>query len=124
MKLVKGKDHMAWMEFAAALDKILTTAADAKDIVPIRESFALYSEQMLMLAKRFGPPAGAETYHMKCTMAFDNRGAIWLQDNKDLRNPYYGAAMLMCGDIKEVLSAPAPAKNEKGGGNDGTHDNH
>ena len=122
MKLVAGKDHTDWMAMAAGLEKILTDAGRAKDIKPLRESFALYSEQMAVLAKRFGPPGGGDTYRMKCPMAFNNRGAIWLQDNKDLRNPYYGAEMLKCGDIQEVLSPP-PAETKKDG-DDGTHSNH
>ena len=122
MKLVAGKDHTDWMAMAAGLEKIFTAAAGAKDIKPLRESFALYSEQMAVLAKRFGPPAGGNTYRMKCPMAFNNRGAIWLQDNKDLRNPYYGAEMLKCGDIQDVLSPPAEGKKKDG--EHGTHGKH
>jgi len=122
MKLVKGKDHTDWMAMSAGLEKILAAAARAKDIKPLRESFALYSEQMAALAKRFGPPAGGNTYRMKCPMAFNNRGAIWLQDTKDLRNPYYGAAMLKCGSIQDVLSPP-PAEKKKDSDH-GTHGKH
>ena len=39
-------------------------------------------------------------------MAFDNRGAYWLQEDETVLNPYFGAAMLRCGEMKEVLSMP------------------
>jgi Cu(I)/Ag(I) efflux system membrane fusion protein len=31
-------------------------------------------------------------------MAFDNKGAYWLQDSEEIANPYFGAAMLRCGE--------------------------
>ena len=36
-------------------------------------------------------------------MAFDNKGADWLQLDEDLLNPYFGDAMLKCGEVKEVI---------------------
>ena len=38
------------------------------------------------------------------TMAFDNRGAQWLQNSQELRNPYFGQTMLKCGSIEEVIA--------------------
>ena len=32
-----------------------------------------------------------------CPMAFDNKGADWLQGTGSIRNPYFGADMLSCG---------------------------
>ncbi len=31
-------------------------------------------------------------------MAFNNRGADWLQDDAMVANPFFGDAMLRCGD--------------------------
>jgi Cu(I)/Ag(I) efflux system membrane fusion protein len=36
-------------------------------------------------------------------MAFDNKGANWLQDNDQTANPYFGNMMLRCGGIEEVV---------------------
>jgi Cu(I)/Ag(I) efflux system membrane fusion protein len=36
-------------------------------------------------------------------MAFDNKGAGWLQLNDQTRNPYFGAQMLQCGGVQEVI---------------------
>jgi len=121
MKLVKGQDHMDWMAFDEALKTVLTDAADAKDIKALRESFARYSEQMTALARRFGPPTGDDIYQMKCPMAFGDRGAIWLQDDKKLSNPYR-PDMPTCGEIQDVLS-PA-AEDKKKDGDHGTLENH
>ena len=37
-------------------------------------------------------------------MAYEDRGADWLQNNTDLKNPYFGAMMLHCGELKETMS--------------------
>ncbi|MFO7898316.1 MAG: hypothetical protein R6V58_04560, partial [Planctomycetota bacterium] len=42
-------------------------------------------------------------YKLHCPMAFNNRGADWLQPKKAVRNPYYGSKMLTCGEVVEVL---------------------
>ena len=34
-------------------------------------------------------------------MAFDGKGGYWLQDVKEINNPYFGAKMLRCGEIKK-----------------------
>ncbi len=36
-------------------------------------------------------------------MAFNNKGADWLQMDKDTRNPYFGASTLKCGQVMEVI---------------------
>jgi Cu(I)/Ag(I) efflux system membrane fusion protein len=38
-------------------------------------------------------------------MAFENQGANWLQKDKELRNPYFGDAMLRCGEITQTFFA-------------------
>ena len=35
-------------------------------------------------------------------MAFDFRGASWLQEEGELANPYFGAEMLRCGSVERV----------------------
>jgi Cu(I)/Ag(I) efflux system membrane fusion protein len=36
-------------------------------------------------------------------MVYGDTGADWLQANGDLRNPYFGASMLHCGETKEIF---------------------
>jgi len=42
-------------------------------------------------------------YEMYCPMAFDFRGAYWLQRKDSLVNPYFGAEMLKCGETKKTF---------------------
>jgi len=37
-------------------------------------------------------------------MARDGAGAYWLSATKEIKNPYYGDAMLTCGETKEVIN--------------------
>ena len=42
-------------------------------------------------------------FEMHCPMAFEGRGATWIQSDSAVRNPYYGATMLKCADRVESL---------------------
>ena len=117
MKLLSGETHDIWMKQSGALKKILSDASKAGDIEQLRQAFALLSEQMFILARRFGPPGGAVFYQLKCPMAFNNRGATWLQQDKEARNPYFGSAMPQCGSVIEVVE-PAGDTNAGGRRND------
>jgi Cu(I)/Ag(I) efflux system membrane fusion protein len=44
-----------------------------------------------------------KVYHQFCPMANDNNGAYWLSKEKKVINPYFGNAMLTCGDVKQVI---------------------
>jgi Cu(I)/Ag(I) efflux system membrane fusion protein len=36
-------------------------------------------------------------------MANNNKGAVWLSMEEEIRNPYYGDAMLTCGSLIDSL---------------------
>lgn len=42
-------------------------------------------------------------YKQYCPMAFNNRGAFWLSNSEEIKNPYYGEQMLTCGKVEEVI---------------------
>lgn len=76
-------------------------AANASDIKKQREHFVMMSENAYGLAKAFG--GGRTLYHDHCPMAKDNQGALWLSETKEIKNPYFGAQMLECGTVEEVI---------------------
>lgn len=39
-------------------------------------------------------------YLMHCPMVYPDRGADWLQSDNTLLNPYFGASMLRCGEVR------------------------
>jgi len=101
--LLPDKDRDIWSKASVNLENILGKAAETQEIKSLRESFSLLSQQLAVVAKRFGSTAQTPFYILKCPMAFDNTGARWLQDNDRTSNPYFGAMMLRCGSVKEII---------------------
>jgi hypothetical protein len=66
-----------------------------------RNHFSMMSEVMYTLVKSFG--SGITLYHDHCPMFNDNKGAMWLSETKNIRNPYYGEKMMTCGSVMEVF---------------------
>lgn len=73
------------------------------DIEVARADFEPMSNAIFALIERFGVPDGAPLYIAYCPMAFDFVGADWLQRTEEIDNPYFGAAMLRCGEILETI---------------------
>jgi hypothetical protein len=66
-----------------------------------RSHFSMLSEVIYDLIKAFG--AGQPIYHDHCPMYNENKGAMWLSEMKEVKNPYFGAKMLTCGRVEEVI---------------------
>jgi len=104
MTLFDSASHETWMKTAAQLRRVLSEVAETHDIKTLREDFYLISQHLIGLSKALGSVGSDTTYVMYCPMAFDNRGAQWLQNNQDLLNPYFGAAMLKCGSVEQAIT--------------------
>ncbi len=66
-----------------------------------REHFVALSEEVYGLVKAFS--AGRPMYYDYCPMARDNQGAMWVSEMKEIKNPYFGAKMLSCGSVREII---------------------
>ncbi|MGM1056651.1 MAG: DUF3347 domain-containing protein [Bacteroidota bacterium] len=42
-------------------------------------------------------------YKTFCPMYNNNKGAIWLSETKEIKNPYFGSKMMKCGEIQEEI---------------------
>ncbi len=67
-----------------------------------RDHFIILSENMVALASNMNFE-GNPVYVQFCPMANNNKGANWLSLEIEVRNPYYGDAMLTCGEVKDTL---------------------
>jgi hypothetical protein len=67
-----------------------------------REHFEMLSKDMADLVKAFGT-GGQTLYKDFCPMYNDNKGAYWISETKDIKNPYLGKAMPTCGVVKEEI---------------------
>lgn len=66
-----------------------------------REHFAMMSEDVYDLAKAFG--GGRTLYHDHCPMYDNNKGAKWLSETIEIKNPYMGSKMPKCGKVEEKI---------------------
>jgi len=64
-----------------------------------REHFVLLSKDTNDLIKLFGTKQ--KLYQDFCPMADDGKGAIWISETKEIKNPYLGAKMPTCGSVKK-----------------------
>ncbi len=66
-----------------------------------REHFDMLSVDVYDLVKAFG--GGQTLYYDHCPMYNNNKGANWLSETKEIKNPYLGKKMPTCGSVKEEL---------------------
>mgnify|MGYP001561872368 CR=1 FL=1 len=105
MSLVSGKSHEAWMGSVARMNKALGAIKEGVQIEAARQAFELLSNELIAAIRQFGIPENRVLYRLHCPMAFNNKGADWLQRDENTRNPYFGASMLKCGEVAEVIGA-------------------
>ncbi|HIB36874.1 efflux RND transporter periplasmic adaptor subunit [Mesonia sp.] len=67
-----------------------------------REYFISLSEEMISISKQI--ETSKKLFVQKCPMANNNQGAKWLSLEEEIKNPYYGASMLGCGSVIEVIN--------------------
>lgn len=76
-----------------------------EDIDTARLAFSKLSMGLITYLKQHpGDRADLEVVH--CPMAFNNKGAFWVQRVGEIINPYHGMMMLHCGDKVGWDSAP------------------
>ena len=108
MKLVSGDGHMAWMREAKRLRDAAEAISTAESIDAARASFADLAEAALDVERQFGHAQGVYREAF-CPMARDNKGASWLQRGEEVQNPFFGASMLRCGEVRSTF----PARGEE-----------
>ena len=66
-----------------------------------RAHFVILNENIVPIAMSI--ENSTNYYIQKCPMANNNKGAVWLSMEEEIRNPYYGDAMLTCGSVIDSL---------------------
>jgi len=102
MGLLQGKAHMEWMSQMGELSKTIKQIADSRDISEQRMLYAAFNKTFYTSLKSFGLARGT-AYYQYCPMANGDVGAYWFSNEKEIANPYFGDAMLRCGETKEIL---------------------
>ena len=101
MKLVKGEAHNHWMSLEKEIKSSAKSIANRSDIKEHRNHFKHLSTHLIKAVQLFG--INEKVYVEFCPMADNNNGAYWLSKEEKLLNPYFGEAMLKCGEVKQVI---------------------
>lgn len=101
MSKIPENAHKEYMEIQES------TKEHAEHIVksPIdhqREHFEALSTDITDLVALLG--TDKVIYQDFCPMANNNKGALWLSEVKEIKNPYYGSKMLTCGSVKKQIN--------------------
>ena len=104
MSLLSGEPHNVWMARSGGMNKALDAIQKAAGIETARKAFEALSNELIAVVVQFGIAESQQLYRIHCPMAFNNKGADWLQADKDIRNPYFGASMLKCGEVTEEIN--------------------
>jgi len=82
----------------------LTKSIEMLDAIATNDNLENQRAHFVILNKNIVPIAmnienSTNYYVQKCPMANNNKGAVWLSAEEEIRNPYYGDAMLTCGSV-------------------------
>ena len=112
--IVPKEGHVVWMREAKRLRDASLGVAEGAGLPAARAAFYPLSLALLEVERRFGHDEGIlrEAY---CPMARDDQGAPWLQRGEVIDNPYFGASMLRCGQIRAAFPGrtEAPPRPEE-----------
>jgi len=103
MRLLNDEAHAIWMRVLGTMDSGLTKILKADNITDLRSGFEPLSVGLTEAVAKLGVNTAGPIFEMYCPMAFDDKGATWLQNKEEIRNPYFGAAMLKCGEASRRL---------------------
>ena len=108
MSLFDPAGHKWWMQVLEPLKTGLAKVADTHDLKIQREGLDAISRQVIALSRGLGPIGMDKVFVLHCPMAFDNRGADWVQDVNKVANPYFGKSMPQCGTVEQVIGMATP----------------
>ncbi|GAB3221012.1 efflux RND transporter periplasmic adaptor subunit [Algoriphagus aestuariicola] len=113
ISLVKDKAHDSWMAQLAGLKDASQKINSASNLEEARKHFSMLSFHILEMTETFGINKDV-VYKDYCPMAFGDQGAYWLSEEKEITNPYFGASMLTCGEVKQTYLKGQPVMNLSG----------
>ncbi len=96
LMLLKGNDAYANIHNATIPFVEATTVKERRVI------FEKVSTVMEMQIAKEKIVSGA-VYKQYCPMAFNGKGAYWLSNSNEVRNPYFGDQMLKCGVVEKEI---------------------
>jgi Cu(I)/Ag(I) efflux system membrane fusion protein len=103
MKLLKKPTaHSIWLDLSKEIKSSISIMKSSVGIKTQRIAFIQLSSVMIKTVKTFG--INKKIYNQFCPMANNDTGANWLSYQENIKNPYFGDAMLTCGNVEETIN--------------------
>lgn len=93
-----AKQHVLWMKESAVIQQKAAELAKTKDLKSQRKSFEGISTAFITLAKEL-KLNNEDVFVQYCPMGKFS----WLNEVREIQNPYYGSQMYDCGTVKDTL---------------------
>ncbi|WMJ74636.1 efflux RND transporter periplasmic adaptor subunit [Cytophagaceae bacterium ABcell3] len=110
-KELDGSAAEFWNNEGSKIRQSLHAIAQGGDIDEQRVHFSGLSDALIKVLKAFKYNEQV-IYVAQCPMAIEDQGASWLSEFKEIKNPYFGESMLMCGEVKESVKSIGENKGQ------------
>ena len=88
--------------YTSTIKSSATALSGEKDIKGKRKEFEMIADAMWNMTRTVRYD-GQKLYWQFCPMAFNNKGAYWMSNEAEIKNPYFGNEMLNCGSVEDSL---------------------
>jgi len=102
-EMLDSTQQTAWKERSEEKKEAVEGIYKGEDIEEARRFLEEATMALEIIIEEFGLPEEVTLFRIHCPMAFDDEGADWFSDEEEVLNPYFGEAMLRCGEIEETL---------------------
>jgi len=102
-----------WKKISVRMSDNLKSIQEGKDLEAMRVVFDPLSESFVRMLMTFRHSMEKPLFVFHCPMAFNSRGAYWIEASEDRRNPYFGEKpfkgqdMLKCAELVEKIPPEA-----------------
>ncbi|MCO4780238.1 MAG: efflux RND transporter periplasmic adaptor subunit, partial [Flavobacteriaceae bacterium] len=84
-----------------SIKKSMKLAISTKVFKDFRFCFSILSQWVIAFTENTWLEKDEDLKKMFCPMAFDKKGAFWVQEDEEVMNPYFGTKMQKCGEQKK-----------------------
>lgn len=85
------------------IDRQFQAIANASDLEKQRAAFVILNNNFIPMVSNMNK-IQKPLYIQHCPMADNNLGADWISRSSEVKNPYYGSAMLGCGEVVKTFN--------------------
>ncbi|MBM4327411.1 MAG: DUF3347 domain-containing protein [Deltaproteobacteria bacterium] len=116
---LESKAHETWTKLSDSMSGNLKQLIEGKDVEGKRKAFGSLSEDFVRLLMGFRHTMDDPLVVFHCPMAFDKKGAYWIEGSEQRRNPYFGRKpfkgqdMLQCAELVERIPPEKTSAPEK-----------